>query len=274
MPRQSVQASSKREQGRQERRINLTDAVVAVRWLNAAKSSKTARSSYERVRTIRQQLGDLREARLKLKEFSADLEEWNAAVLEHEEKKKLYLAGKIQRVETRFPADRNRDTPEGEKLYWELNGKVNTLLQLLNETLRRYVFRPRVDYIRLPGSITILQNIWAGGMAPDRRKGWFETAIGTWPVSEADAALALVRLDLTEELNKVCLCDMCHQRWLVASKRSYRFCSQECREEFYIKSPDYHQRKADNQKRYRSGLKLGTAVQDAARLLPGKNRSS
>ena len=248
--------------------------MVAVRWLNAAMASKTARSSYERVRSIRQQLGELREARLGLRQFTAEPEEWNAAVREHEEKKKLYQAGKLSFVESRFPADRNRNIPGGEEQYRELNRIVNSLPRVLNEKLRRYVFHPLVDYVRLPGSMTMLQNIWAGGMAPDRRRGWFETAIGAWPVSEADAALALVRLDLTGELYKVCLCGMCHQRWLVASKSSYRFCSQECREEFYIKSPAYHQRKADNQKRYRSRQKAAHAAQDAARLRAGRKRPS
>jgi hypothetical protein len=79
--------------------------------------------------------------------------------------------------------------------------------------------------------------------------------IHNWPISEADAALALVRLDLTGELAKVALCRMCKARWVVVSKSSYQFCSRQCREGFYTTSPDYHDRKAANQKRYRLNLR-------------------
>src|SRR6266581_3478633 len=86
-------------------------------------------------------------------------------------------------------------------------------------------------------------------------KRWFQMTIGQETISEADAALSLVRLAETGELGKVRLCEMCKERWRVAAKRSYRFCSDRCREDFYAKAPDYHGRKAANQRRYRENLK-------------------
>jgi hypothetical protein len=261
IPTWSSQANSSTDRAREDRRISLSDAAITVRWLNGAKLSKP-RASYERVRSILQQLTELRDIRLELRQFGPDLEEWKTAILEHEEKKKLLKAGKVTFVRTRFPADRNPGTPDGEKLYAELNARVDSLASALNEQLRRYVFHPRVDYVRLPGSITVLQNIWAGGMTPDHHRGWFEITVNGRPISEADAALALVRLDLADMLSKVVLCEMCKERWLVASRRRYRFCSQGCRETFYTNSGDYHSRKASSQKRYRANLKRMHKEQD------------
>lgn len=262
IPRQSARANGEMERKKQERQISLSDATVVAHWLNVAKALK-ARASYRRVRNIWEQLGELRSVRLKLKEFGPDPEEWMAAIREHEKKKELLRAGKISQAKSTFPGDRNMDNPDGEKLYQELNLKISSLPQALNKQLHRYVFRPRVDYVRLPGSIPGLQDIWAGGMAPDHRGGWFETKIGGRPVSEADAALALVRLDLSGELHKVDLCKMCKERWFVASKVNYRFCSGKCREQFYTEDPGYLIRKAANQQKYRRNLRIKHASEDA-----------
>ena len=261
VPNRSSQANSNADRARENKQISLADAVVAVRWLNDAKLSKS-RASYERIRSIQRQLTESRDIRLELRKFGPDPEEWENALLRHEEQKKLLRAGSIPFVRTLFPGDRNRDTPDGENLYAELNARLDNLARALNEQLQRYVFRPRVDYVRLPGSITVQQNIWAGGMTPDHDSGSFETTISGWPISEADAALALVRLDLADILNRVALCDMCKERWLVASKRSYRFCSRGCREKFYMTSEDYNTRKAANQKRYRANLERMNTEQD------------
>ena len=82
-------------------------------------------------------------------------------------------------------------------------------------------------------------------------------------VTEADAALSLVRLSAVGDLEKVRLCEVCRERWLAATHRNYRFCSKECRERFYETQPDYHQRKAKNQRKYRVNLQLKQAAEDA-----------
>jgi len=216
--KRSSEANGQKERQKENRHISLSDAGVVAQYLNDAKQAK-ARASYDKVRRIHGQLAELRETRLKLHD------------------------------ESHFPGDRITDA----KLYEETLRKAHDLARSLNEQLRRYVFRPQVSYGLLPGSMSILQALWAGGMVPDR-KG-FETAISGCPVSEADAALALVRLDLNGDLTKLGLCEMCQERWRVASKRSYRFCSKECREGFYTKAPDYHERKARTQREYRKRLR-------------------
>lgn len=74
--------------------------------------------------------------------------------------------------------------------------------------------------------------------------------------TEADAALSLVRLHAIGDLGKVRLCEVCREHWLAARHSNYRFCSKECREKFYENQPDYHERKAKNQSKYRETLKL------------------
>lgn len=258
----SSQANGRIRREKENRRISLSDAAVTAAWLNAAKQVKP-HASYNRVLHIHQQLGELRDARLGLRDFGPGPEKWDAAVRELEKKRKLLKAGKISHFEAHFPSDCNRDTPEGERLYLELSRKADDLARALNKQLHRYIFRPQVAYARLPGSISVLQNVWAGGMAPDRRTG-LETTVNGWPVSEADAALALVRLDLSGDLAKIVLCEMCHERWLVVWKKSYRFCSKKCREESYTQLPDYHERKARTQRERRRNENLRNAREDAA----------
>jgi hypothetical protein len=85
-------------------------------------------------------------------------------------------------------------------------------------------------------------------------------------VTEADAALSLVRLHAMGDLGKVRLCEVCRKRWLAANHSNYRFCSKECRERFFQNEPDYHKRKAKNQQKYRENLKLKQVAEDAARM--------
>ena len=102
-------------------------------------------------------------------------------------------------------------------------------------------------------------------MVPDSNKRWFQMKINAWTISEADVVLALVRLDLSGEVHKVRLCEMCKDRWRVAEKSNYRFCSAQCREAFYVSQPGYDEQKAKNQRKYRTNLKKIHAAQDAAR---------
>ena len=78
---------------------------------------------------------------------------------------------------------------------------------------------------------------------------------GSFPITEGDVAMALVRLYADGDLGKVRLCETCHNQWRVAAHSNYRFCSKECREQFYKSQPDYHERKAKNQRQYRKNEK-------------------
>ena len=96
-------------------------------------------------------------------------------------------------------------------------------------------------------------------MVPDEEAAGFTMEVGAATVSEADVIMALLRLASVGDLRKIRLCKNCKERWVFAAKRSYLFCSDKCREMFYVKSPDYHDRKARNQRKYRRQLKEANA---------------
>ena len=77
--------------------------------------------------------------------------------------------------------------------------------------------------------------------------------------------MALMRLAEIGDLHKVCMCEVCKASWLFAAKSNYRFCSAQCREAFYAKAPEYHSRKAANQRNYRERLKRREAARPAFR---------
>ena len=103
----------------------------------------------------------------------------------------------------------------------------------------------------------VASEIWRGGMVPDDNSRWFQMRTDyQTTVSEADAVLALVRLDLTGEIEKVALCQVCGIQWYVQKKRTFRFRGAVCRESYYVNHPDYHKRKAKAQQKYRRNKKL------------------
>lgn len=230
---------------RQEKLLNLSDAKIAVKWLNAAKDAN-AIASYERVVAIWSGLADLRVLR---SGFQPDPDKWEAARLEYEAQRAMVQAGKSGR-EVQFPGARIESDGTDGPAYKRLYRRTDRLHSAVNEALSRYAFRPRVTYL-------VGADIWRGGMVPDEKVRWFQIKIDRHTtISEADAVLALVRLDLTGEIGKVALCQMCHLRWYFRGKRNYHFCGKECRAAYYAKHPDYHKRKAETQKKYRRNQKL------------------
>jgi hypothetical protein len=117
----------------------------------------------------------------------------------------------------------------------------------LNKLLSTYAFRPRVTHRIGAG--------WAFGLVPDILVGEISMKTNRETTSEADAVMCLFRLAETGDLAKIRRCNVCEKHLFFAAKRSYRFCSDECREMFYAKAPDYHDRKAKNQREYRERLK-------------------
>jgi len=223
-----------------------------VLWLNAAKEAN-ATGPYERVAKIRCQLEEFGKRRPELEAYGPDPEAWAAAHRELKEQGRLLKkrkgvsarAGAVQ-----FPGGRkDANCLEFQKLYAEMD----SLHSELNRALYRYTFRPRLTY-------DVSYASWSGGMVPDNKKGSFQIEINRQAtISEGDAVLSLVRLDLIGEIQKVRLCEHCSQRWFVARK-NFHFCSGNgCREASYAKDPKYLRRKALNQKAYRNRLKTSRA---------------
>jgi hypothetical protein len=197
-----------------------------VRWLNASKGN----ASHERVVLIRRELDDLRS------EFVAQ-----ARVYHH-------VSGGIIRL-----GEALDDVGNWPKEKLQVQRQLHDRHVELNRALGKYVFRPRATYVIANGG-------WIFGMVPDENRRSFQMKIGDETISEADAVLSLVRLAESGDLGKIRLCEMCKEVWLFAAKRNYRFCSNQCRESFYARSPDYHNRKAVNQQKYRERLKRSKAA--------------
>jgi hypothetical protein len=119
----------------------------------------------------------------------------------------------------------------------------------VSERLARYVFRPGVAYTAVGGECR-------SGVVSVPKRNVSVIRTGSFPITEADCALALVRLHASNDLAKVRLCETCRKRWRVAAHSNYRFCSKDCRQQFYESQPDYHERKRKNQRKYRETLKL------------------
>jgi hypothetical protein len=242
-----------------------SDAAIAVAWLNAALDANK-KMSYSRVTGVREQLEKLQRMREQVvQRFGPESEAWNAALRRYEQNRAALKSAFRRREKPPifsslpFPADR-RSTPRAAKDYNKLIRAIERSTDALNQVLAQYSFRPQVAYFRPWSGASVLQHDWAGGMFPDVDKRWFKIQIGDSTISEGDAVLALVRLHLANEGHKVTLCEECRKRWRVVAKSHYRFCSDRCRGNYYAKSPDYHDRKAKNQARYRANNKRARAA--------------
>ena len=253
-------AVGKMAKTKEEHLIGLADGVVITEWLNRARDSKI--ESFNRIVCLYRTLDELRRVRVDLKARFGPCPEASAeARRQLADAKKMRGSTNIP-IEVRFPGDRNDDTPEGRAEYSSLLERIRALAGKADEQLRRYSYRPHVQYLREPGSIPVLDDEWAGCMVPDQPEDSYETNIGGWPVSEADAAISLVRLDLGGALNRVMLCGRCQTRWFMARKGNRKFCSDVCREAFYLRSPEYKPRKKNTQAKYRNNLKAKHANED------------
>ena len=186
-----VLSKTKFERAKEARQVTLSDAEIAVQWLNASRRTR----SNERVVFIRRELEALQS-------------EW----ADH--------SSTPPWLRPTRPGVNNRD--EFDKVHRQLEERHRSL----NEMLGRYVFRPRVTH-------SVFVGTWHFGMVPDDNRQSYSTKIGDRTIAEADAVMAMVRLDSTGDLGQVHLCEMCQQEWHVAAKRSYRFCSDVCRTNFY-----------------------------------------
>ena len=192
-----------------------------MRWLNEARGS-----AHAHVLEIRKQLEDFHAGLARFREVDAK-NPVTVALL----------------TKTR-PVPDAAYTAKYQREYRRLEKEITAI----NKALKRYAFRPAIGYV-------ITSDARGGGLVPDVDKRTFKLSFGDWELVGADAALALVRLFLKGELQRVQLCEMCKQRWVDRAKSHYKFCSGECREGYYAEAPGYAKRKADNQARYREHKK-------------------
>jgi len=206
------------------------DATLAAFCLNACMGT----DAYERLTALRR-----------------DLEEFRAETVERQR-----IRGALDQ-ELRGPA--GPQTLKCRELAAQdsrLMGSLDKRHHEISERLARYVFRPGIANTAVGGECR-------SGVVALPRRNVAVIRTGSFPITEADCALALVRLHATGDLHKVRLCETCRKCWRVAAHRNYRFCGKECRAQFYESQPDYHERKAKNQRKYRENLKRMRAAQDA-----------
>jgi len=218
----------------------LSDVQIVVRWLNAAKDAK-ALSSYSRVTRIRERITEFAILAAKIQEpvmraWKRHANELASHLARHKDPLRAGDRGRT----TRLPGISTKTTAYRRAVRSEF---------ALNRSMAQYVFRPHIKY-------SSAFDTWRGGVFPATKTRWFTAEIvpGT-SASEADAVLSLIQLQLVGDLDRVRLCQTCKARWFVGAKSNYRFCGDECREKFYKSLPDYLDRKAKNQRKYRRVLK-------------------
>jgi hypothetical protein len=157
--------------------------------------------------------------------------------------------------ELRAELDRFKQT-RGSVVNMRGMAELQTRHERLDLQMARYTFKPELNY-------SFASGFWGLDMVPKHPRGPYVELHGPGfaylprriRVSEPVVITALGRLAAARELYKVRLCAQCQKHWRVSEREMDRFCSQQCREAFYAKSPDYHERKASNQRNYRERLK-------------------
>ncbi|HUV69757.1 MAG TPA: hypothetical protein VMW15_08870 [Terracidiphilus sp.] len=219
-PRPKTQTEMKRR----VRSQSSTDAMLTVEWLNAAQRT----AAYRRVLMVR---GELEELGAMLESLRQQRQAWknrraksDAEILEN-----LKASTSMVSLQEQFRQRHNA----------------------LNVLLARYAHVPALAY-------SLNSGIWRFGMVPKHPRGpeiKLSDESFNVRVNESTVIAALARLAANHELHKVRLCETCGERWRVSERKIDRFCSQQCRDAFHISSPDYKDRKAANQRKYRESLK-------------------
>jgi hypothetical protein len=203
---------------------SLTDAVLAVEWLNASKGT---------------------EERAKVLEIRDELEQLG---------RMLDLLHQEHKLKKPMPKDSSQEDRSSWRLEQMSVGEQRNQLRIrhneLNERLSDYCFRPAMVY-------DVNRGVWrytclakaSGFVHPITRPDSLIT------VSAAAVVGALVRLAASRNLQKVRLCEQCKENWLLSERKMDRFCGQQCREVFDRARPDFKDRKRRNQKNYRENQK-------------------
>jgi hypothetical protein len=226
-PRPKTQTEMKRR----VRSLSSTDAAIAVEWLNEAQHT----AAYRRVLMVRGELEELGET---LERLRQQRQEWKSRKFRRSKSdaeilNNLSVSTSMATLQEHFREHHNA----------------------LNLRLARYAHVPALAY-------NLDSGIWRFGMVPKRPGGpeiVIEDQLLRVRINEAAVIAALCRLAANRELHKVRLCEMCGERWRISERQIDRFCSPKCRDAFHINSPDYKERKAANQRKYREGLKRAHA---------------
>lgn len=232
---------------REIRSLSYNDAAAAVEWLNATQRTP----AYRRVLMVRRELEEMGAMLKSLRQLEQEREQWirqnpPEKTLKHIRKNLLSAADEAAAREA---------IEAKEKLRAQFRARHN----VFNRKIARYAYVPVLDYSPDYG-------IWRFNAVPKRSRGP-KIRIGdgnfNLRVDESTVIAALCRLAANRELFKVRLCAQCTKQWRVSERKIDRFCSQKCRENYYSKSPEFHERKAANQRNYRQRMK---AIEQAPRV--------
>lgn len=197
------------------RSLSLTDALIAVEWLNTFKKTKARK----RVLQIRDELEQLRAMLNSLKGHTLIRPEH------------ITKPGQLDEFE----------------FYTEFRERHNKL----NETLARYSFCPVMAYDVVSGAwrYNAIPKKARGLEIEIKHQGL------KIHVNEASVVAALARLAANGDLHKLRLCAQCRENWRVSEREIDRFCSQRCREAFYRAQPNFTDRRKKIQKDWRENEK-------------------
>jgi hypothetical protein len=204
---------------RRLRLLSATDAVISVTWLNVKKGTV----AYQRVLAIRNELTEL------------------GSMLDLLNKQQVAIMGK--------PLGNDKeilDWASQAVSHAQLVKQFQERHNILNATIAKYAFLPALAYDLGTG-------VWCQSFIPRRHVQPINIPdqMITVRVSEAVVVAALSRLASQRELNRVRLCDQCHESWLLSERTIDRFCSSKCRDQANKESPKYRARKAEQQREYR-----------------------
>lgn len=222
---------------RQVRSISYNDATLAVEWLNATQKSE----AYRRVFMVHQELEALGTMlnELRQKERARELRNKQPIQIPLEETPDDLSDEDAKKIETIRQA------------YLKPREQFRKRHNAFNKLLASYAYVPVLDY-------SSDYSVWRFNAKPKRlRRPEITVNDGSSRVrvDESTVIAALCRLAANRELFKVRLCAQCEKHWRVSERAMDRFCGQKCRESFNAKSPEFHQRKAANQRKYRKNLK-------------------
>jgi len=224
-------AHTKTESHRRQQQIVVSDAHLAVEWLNARRGTR----EYRRVLRIRNELietGKMFDA-LKGREPIPSPPEFTKRAADG-----TYVVSSPEKCLVWFK--RHDD-------FRQLFDDFKRRDAALNKTLGRYSFRVlRVFDVRSGNK---------GWNAVSRQASCSPVGIALGDsvvqIDEASVVNVLVRLDAVDELHRVCLCAKCKETWKVQLREMDKFCSRGCREAFRRDDPASRARHAHHQAKYR-----------------------
>src|SRR5450755_1434577 len=176
--------------------VNL-DGDDLAKWLNAASGTK----SFDRIKAIMCEVRDLKAA------FQSN-------------------AGRFLMPGPVHPATQEQRNLRDENA--KISRALDVRLGALDKALTRYVFRPRAYWYWADREW--LLNLYADEL---RNEFFVQPDNRTRQYGEADAVMSILRLTAKGHLDKIRLCPTCKKHWRYAAKSHYKFCSAECRGQFY-----------------------------------------